>query len=56
MPTASCWDGHIPQLALASPDGWGNSRRSHIFSSRIARILTIKNYGDLREGYARLIA
>lgn len=43
MPTASCWDGHIPQLALVSPDGWGNSRRSHIFSSRIARILTIKN-------------
>lgn len=31
MPTASCWDGHIPQLALASPDGWGNSRRSHFF-------------------------
>lgn len=31
MPTASCWDGHIPQLASTSPDGWGNSRRSHIF-------------------------
>lgn len=45
MPTACCWGGHIPQLALPSPNGWGNSRRSHVFSPRVALILTSKNKG-----------